>query len=95
MNILDAKSVATAAAVAAANAWLRFLRARRTFAQVSQASARSTSSAFGHAVRPLWLADNLPDREPLATVPQRPEFRRAVEPPHMAAFWRQEKREER
>ena len=92
---LEAEGVAAAAAVAAADARLRFLRARRTSAQVSQASARSTSSAPGPAVRPLWLPDGLPDRGPLATVPQRPEVRRAVEPPHRAAFRRQEERGER
>ena len=95
LEILEAESVAAAAAVAAADARLRFLRARRTSAQVSQASARSTSSAPGPAVRPLWLPDDLPDRGPLATVPQRPEVRRAAEPPHRAAFRRQEEREER
>ena len=93
--ILEAESVAAAAAVAAANARLRFLRARRTSAQVSQASARSTSSALGPAVRPLWLPDDLPDRGPLATVPQCPEVRRAAEPSHRAAFQRQKEREGR
>ena len=80
LEILEAEGIAAAAAVAAADARLRFLRARRTSAQVSQASTRSARSAPGPAVRPLWLPDDLPDRGPLATVPQRPEVRRAVEP---------------
>ena len=69
MEILEAKSVAAAAAVAAADARLRFLRARRTSAQVYQASAWSAISAVGSAVRLLWLPDELADRGSLATVP--------------------------
>ena len=95
LEILEAESVAAAAAVAAANARLRFLRARRTSALVSQASARSASSAPGPAVRPLCFPGDLSDRGPLATVPQRPEVRHAVEPPHRAAVRRQKEREER
>ena len=68
LDILEAKSVAAAAVVAAADARLRFLRARRMSAQVSQASARSTSFAPGPAVRSLLLPDSLLDRGRLATV---------------------------
>ena len=71
LKILEAESVAAAAAVAAADARLRILRARRTSAQVPQASARSASSAPGPAVRHLWLSYDLSDLGPLATVPQR------------------------
>ena len=95
LEILEAESVAAAAAVAAADARMRFLRARRTSAQVSQASARSASSASGLVVRSLWLPDDLPDRGPLAIVPQCLEVRRDVEPPYRAAFRRQEERGEK
>ena len=95
LEVLEAESVAAAAAVAAAYARLRFLRARRTSALVSQASARSTSSALGPEVRPLWLHDDLPDRGSLATVPQRSEVRRAAELPRRAAVRLQEEREKR
>ena len=83
LEILEAESVAAAAAIAAAEARLRFLRARSMFAQVSQASAKSESSAPGPAMRPLWLpaAEDLPDRGPLATVSLAPPVvRRAAEP---------------
>ena len=95
LEILEAESFAAPTAVAAADARLRFLRTRRTSAQVSQASARSASSAPGPAMRPLWLADDLPDRGPLATVSQRPERRRAAERLHRAAFRHQKEREKR
>ena len=98
LEILEAESVAAAAAVASADARLRFLRARRTSAQVPQASAKSASSAPGPAVRPLWLpaVEDLPDRGPLATVSLAPPVvRRAAEPAHRTAFRQQEMREER
>ena len=98
LEILEAKSIAAAAAVAAADARLRFFRARLTSAQVSQASARSASSAPGPAVRPLWLpaAEDFPDRGPLATVSRAPPaVRRAAEPAHRTAFRQQEMCEEK
>ena len=58
-------------------------------------SARSTRSAPGPAVRPLWLPDGLPDRGPLATVLQRSEVRHSAEPPRRTAIRLQEKREEK
>ena len=57
LEILEAESVLATAAVAAADARLRFLRACRVSAQDSQASARSTRSVPGPAVRPLWPPD--------------------------------------
>ena len=95
LEVLEAESVAAAAAVAAANARLRFLRTCRTYAQISHASARSTSSAAGPAVRALWLPEDLPDRGLLTTGPRRPEIYRAAEPPDRAAFRRQDEHEER
>ena len=68
LEILGANSVAAAIAVAA-DARLRFLRARHTSALVLQASAKSASSAPGPAVRSLWLSDDLIDRGSLAIVP--------------------------
>ena len=97
LKILEAESIAAAAVVAAADARLRFLRARRAFVLVSQASARSTSSAPGPAVRPLWLpaAEDLPERGSLATVSLAPPVvRRAAEPAHRTAFRQQEMIEE-
>ena len=98
LGILHAESVAAAAAVAAADVRLRFLRARRTSVQASQASARSTIFALEPVVRPLWLpaAEELPDRGPLATVSRAPPaVRRAAEPAHRAAFRQQEGREKK
>ena len=92
------ESVAAAAAVAAADARLRFFRARRTFAQVLQASVKLARSAPGPAVRPLWppAAEELPDRGPLATVSLAPSVvRRAAEPAHRTAFRQHIMREER
>ena len=95
LEIIEAKSVAAAAAVAATDARLRFLRARRTSAPVLQASAWSSNYAPGPAVRPLWLPDDLHDRRSLTTFHQRPVVRRAAEPPHRATFRRQKERENR
>ena len=98
LEILGAKSIAAAAAVAAADARLRFFRARLTSAQVSQASARSASSAPGPAMRSLWLptAEDILDREPLATVSLAPPaVRRVAEPAHRTAFRQQEMCEEK
>ena len=46
-------------------------------------------------MRLLWLPEDLPDRGPLATVPQRSEVCCAAELPHRAAFRRLEEREKR
>ena len=89
LEILGAESVAAAVAVAATQARLRFLRERRTFAQVSQESARSARSAPGPAVRPLCLpaVEDLLERWPLAIVSLAPSLvRRAINPAHRSAF---------
>ena len=90
LGILGAESIAAAAAATAADARLRLLRARRTSAEVSEAPARSSGSVPGPAVRPRWIPDDLPDRGSLATIPRRPDARRADEPAQRAAHCRRE-----
>ena len=96
-EILEAESVAAAAAVAVADARLRFFRARRTFALASRVSARSASFDPGPAVRSLWSAAlDIPDRGPLATVSFAPPVvRRTAESAHRTTFRQQQMREGR
>ena len=42
-------------------------------------------------MRPFWLPDDLLDRGPLATVPQRPEARHAAEPPRKTVIFHEER----
>ena len=55
----------------------------------------STSSSPGPEVRPLLLADGLPDCGPLAICPQRREVRHAAEPLRRAAIRQHEERKKR